>query len=78
MAVVAVKQTEEEVPVEILAQAIADIGAAMRKINESRLTRPALIVLLSHSSKKPMYVVEQVLDALDSLERTYLKPKRKP
>lgn len=78
MARVVVKQTpDKEVPVEIIASAIVDIGAAMRKLNASRLSREALVILISHASKVGQRDVRTVLDNLDQLESHWLKPKKK-
>lgn len=73
-----VKQPEgEEIGAEILATGIIDIAAAMKRINATRLSRKALVILLAHETKLPQYQVERVLDALDDLERLYCKPKVK-
>ncbi|MES2355583.1 MAG: hypothetical protein V4568_14535 [Pseudomonadota bacterium] len=69
-----VKQAEEPIAVEILAQSIADIGAAMKKLGASRLKRYALVVLLSDSTRLSKSRVEAVLNAMDRLEDMYLKP----
>jgi len=73
-----VKQVPEaEVPVEILASSIVQVAAGMKRINESRLTRKALVVLLVHDTGLGHGAVSTVLDSLDSLEATYLKPLKK-
>lgn len=66
---------ESPVPVEIMAQSIMEIGAAVKRITRSRLNRKALVILVSHASKQPQYIVERVFDSLESLEKTFLKPK---
>ncbi len=75
-----VKQDEEnQIPVDIMAQAIVDIGAAMKKISASKLSRKAIVVLIQHDVKLGIGTIEAVLDSLDALSRTYLKPaKQKP
>lgn len=77
MAVVNIKQKPDvdEVPVEILAQSIEAIAAAMKKISATRLTRRALILLIAEDAKVNRGDVSRVLDSLEQLERTYLKPK---
>lgn len=74
---VEIVQDEEkgEVPVEVIAQAILDIGKSMRRISQSRLNRDALITLICADCKLPQYQVKAVLDSLDSLEKTYLTKK---
>lgn len=70
-----VQQEENPIPVEIMGQAIVDIGTAMKRISSSRLNRKCLVVLLAHSTDLPMSKVEYVLNALDQLEATYLKQR---
>jgi hypothetical protein len=65
----------DPIPVEIIAQDIAAISAAMRKINETRLTRKAIVVLIQAQSGLGKGVIEVVLNNLDSLENTWLKRK---
>lgn len=72
-----VKQdSEEPIPTEILAKSIADLGAAVRGMNATRLKREVLIVLLSDMTKQSKRQVAITLNALDQLEETYLKPKK--
>lgn len=77
MAVVNIKQQAgvDEVPVEIIAQSIEAISVGMKKLNATRLTRRALILLIAEHSKVNRGDVSRVLESLDTLERTWLKPK---
>lgn len=76
---VTVKQDPDKpVTTEILAQAIVDIAAAMKRIDQGRLTRRALTVLLKDQTGVPMGTIDAIFNALASLERTYLKPKPAP
>ena len=69
----------DPVPVEVLATSIRSIGISMRRIEASGLERRALALLLADSSRLSMSVVLQVLKALETLERDYVrKPKVKP
>lgn len=70
------KETDP-VPVEILAESIVEISKAMRKINESRLTRKAIVALIHDKSNLHKTKIEIVLNNLDELENNWLKPKRK-
>lgn len=74
---VEVKQEEgkEPVAVEIIAQSIIEIAAAMKRVEASRLNRRALVLLVSSTAQVPQYQVVKVLDALDDLEAAYCKPK---
>lgn len=66
----------EPIAVEILANDIQAIAAAMRKINDARITRRAILVLIAANSKLPMTTIDIVLNNLTALENIYLKPKR--
>lgn len=75
---VSVKQNPEApISVEILASSIVQIGQGMKRVNETRLTRGALVTLLQHDTGLGRGTVETVLGSLESLEETYLKPKKK-
>lgn len=68
----------DPVPVEVLATSIRNIGIGMRRIEASGLERRALALLLADSSRCSMSVVLQVLRAMDTLERDFIrKPKPK-
>lgn len=71
---VTVKQSEgNEVPVEIMAQAICDISQAMKRLSSSRLKREAIVALIKDKSGLTKKVIEIVLSNLESLETTWLK-----
>jgi len=75
---VAVKQIPgKEVPAEVIASAIVDIGKAMKKLSASRLEREAVVLLIAHDSGVAARNVRHVLTALDDLEMRWLKPKKK-
>lgn len=65
----------EEIHVDVLAEAIVKISAEMARINDSRLNRKALLVLLSHSTGLTQRDVANVVDSLASLETMYCTPK---
>lgn len=77
MSVVKIKQQPDvpEVPAEVIAQSIEAIAAGMKKLNTTRLTRRALVILLAEQSHVNRGEVIKVLDALDALEKTWLKSK---
>lgn len=68
---------EKPIPVEVLAQAIIDISAAMKKIDASRLRREAVVLLISEHSGVGKPAVRLVLNNLEALESIWLKPKSK-
>lgn len=77
MSVVKIKQQPDvpEVSAEIIAQSIETIAAGMKKLNSTRLTRRALVILLAEQSHVNRGEVIKVLDALDQLEKMWLKPE---
>lgn len=70
-----VQKIDEEVPAEVLATAIVDIGNAMNKIVHSRLKRETIITLIHARSKVARRDIELVLNNLEELERNWLKPQ---
>ena len=65
----------EEAPTpEVFAQAIVDIGDAMRKLTASRLKREAVVLLVDDLAHVGRPAVRKVLQALDDLEGAFLKP----
>jgi hypothetical protein len=71
---VIVKQdAEKPVEVEVLAQAIVEIGKAAKRLAASSLNRKAVVVLLSHQTGLGQGVVKAVLDGIADLESTYLR-----
>jgi hypothetical protein len=62
-------------PVEIIAKAIVEISAAMKKINASRLKRRAVVTLIQAESGLGKGAIELVLNNLDLLEEIWLKPE---
>lgn len=65
----------EQIPAEVLADAIVKIADGMRALNESRLKRDAVVTLIARTSKISRSNIEIVLNNLEELERTWLKPK---
>lgn len=63
-------------PVEEVAQAIVDISAAVKKMNSTRLRRDAVVILLHAQcgSAVNRSQIRMVLNALDSMDREWLKP----
>ncbi len=85
MAKIVVKQPpENEVPTEILADAIVALAAGVKKLRAGRLTDRTLCMLIADAA--PTYGkyptksvtkrdVQAVLDGIEALERTHLKKK---
>lgn len=66
-------ENQEVVTVEIIAQSIAKIAAAFRALEQTRLSRRALVLLLHDHSKVPRRDIELVLNNLEALDEIYLK-----
>jgi hypothetical protein len=64
-----------EIPAEIIATAITQIAESMRVLNNTRLTRKALVALIHDHSKVPKRTIEIVLNNLTALETVWLKPR---
>ena len=76
MAKVIVKKDEENPePTEVIAAAIIEISAAIKKMDAGRLKRRAILVLLRDQTGLPMSEIERVLNAIGDLEKDYVKPK---
>lgn len=73
---VIVKQNEQAPePAEVIASAIVEIANGMKKLNSTRLKRRAIVTLIHENSKIGRGDIEIVLNNLEALEQTWLKPK---
>ncbi len=68
---VSVRQGDEEVPREILADAIVKIGEGFERLSKSGLNRRAIVVLVRDASGVTKGDVHKVLDALENLRGLY-------
>lgn len=66
---------EEPAAPEIIEKAIIDLAAGMAAINRSRLKRETLVTLLHANSSVGKPAIRVILNNLDDLENTFLKPK---
>lgn len=70
------KDPKNEIPTKVLEQAIVDLAAGFKRMNSSRLSKRAIVLLIqdscgtSYVTKKQ---VEAVLDSAADLDRRYLK-----
>lgn len=74
----------EDVPVEILASAIRDISIGIDKIKAGPLEERAILLLVQHAApakrgnvRYSLKDVADILQGLDNLKSTYLKPVKK-
>jgi hypothetical protein len=84
--VVRVTQDEEKpIATEVLAQEIMSISQGIRRLLNGPMNRKALVLLIKHASPAMgqyparhvgIAEVKAVLEGIESLEATYLKPKR--
>jgi hypothetical protein len=65
-----------DVAVETLVEEIQAIAAAMKRIEQSRLTREAIVTLIHARSKVNKGEIELVLNNLSQLENIWLKKKQ--
>lgn len=71
------KPNEPEVPAEILAQSIETVSNGMRKILNTRLNKRALMLLIRDACSLSLTEVEKVLDAIENLDKRFLKKPHK-
>lgn len=71
------QDTESPVPVEMIAEAIMEISKAMKVLSTTRLTRAAIVLLISDRSQVSRSNVQLVLNNLENLELLWLKPKKR-
>jgi hypothetical protein len=71
------KPGQEPGPVEIIEQAIIDISAGMKALNNTRLKHETIVTLLHASSGVAKRDIRMVLAHMSALESTYLKPAGK-
>lgn len=65
------------IPAEVIASSIVDIASAMKTLNATRLTRKAIIALIHEHSGVARKTIEIVLNNLEALEDTWLKPAKR-
>jgi len=71
---IVIKQDDEKpVPAEMLAQAIVDMGTAMKALSRSRLKREAITTLIKDKTGITKADINRVLDCLELLEKDWLK-----
>lgn len=77
---VKVKQPDEPIEVEVIADAIISIAAGIKRLKSSRLKDGALYLLIQHAAptnhkgRKPsLGEIKAVFTGIESLQRTYLK-----
>lgn len=75
--IIAKKDEENVVPVEIFEQSIVEMAKAMKKLSETRLKQDALVTLIARTTGESRGSIESVINCLDMLEELYLKPKKK-
>ena len=70
-----VKDPENIIPVEVFEQAIIDISKGIKKLNQSKLSKRAIYVLVQDSvpSGVGMTEIVAVISALENLEKKYIK-----
>lgn len=64
---------QEEIPAQVMAQAILDLSSAMKSLDRSRLQRRTIVTLIHDQSKISKRTIELVLNNLADLEKDWLK-----
>ncbi len=70
-----VQEEAAPIPATVIAAAIVEIAHGMRALNETRLTRRAIVTLIHENSKVARRDIEIILNNLAELEETWLKKK---
>lgn len=65
----------EPLGAEIIERAIMELAAGMKALNKTRLRRATIVTLIHANSRVGKREIELVLNNLDDLENTWLKPK---
>lgn len=85
MKTVSVKNDDEKpVPVEVLAESIKAISDGVKKLRSGPLNDKCLVLLIQHAApslsgynnRVGACHIRAVLEGIESLEKTYLKPKK--
>lgn len=83
---ITVKQPDEPVELEILADSIVAISQGIKKLRSTRLKDNTLYLLIQHAapsigkynSRKPSITeIRAVFDGIESLQKAHLKPEAK-
>lgn len=72
---------ENEIAVEVIAKAVADISVGIKKLRAGPLNDKALLLLIQHATPTQAYsgarigvgVIKDVLEGIESLEKIYIK-----
>lgn len=68
----------QRVTYEILATAVKELAQGVKKLRASPLNDRAIILLLHDATGISKRDIQTMLDSMENLERTYLKPSKKP
>lgn len=66
-----IQDEEEEIPQEILAEAIVNISKAFKSLAKSGLNRRAIVALIHDNSRIAKRIIEMVLNNLEALKENY-------
>lgn len=58
---------------EDIANALAEISDAVKRLRSGKLNDRAIVILISHASGQPQTLVRAVLDGMEGLRGYYLK-----
>jgi|GEM_PF-4753256 hypothetical protein len=69
------RENADEIPVEIIADSIVEISAGIKKMRSGRLNDKAIVHLIHKSCNVAGHTILAVMNAMEELEKEYLKPK---
>lgn len=71
---ITIKQDEKNPePMELIAASIIEIASAVRKLHNGKLKQRVILLLIKDMTSIPLGTIEVVLNAIEKLEKTYLK-----
>ena len=67
------EENKQEEMIKEIAENISALSQSVQKLLGGKLTRKAIILLLAHSTSMPQYRVDDMLIALENLEKDWTK-----
>lgn len=68
-----VQNPDKPVPAQVIADSIVEIAKSMKSLNDSRLKKRAIVVLLHDATGVARKDIISILDGLDQLQAEWLK-----
>lgn len=68
---------EPPTDIQAIEQALLEVAESMKRLGQTRLKKKLIITLIADDTRMGKTQVETVLNSLESIEETWLKPKEK-